>query len=281
MSMSAERKTARDRGEEPDRRTVGRQVATFYVVTLAISWVPWIALGIAQADLDSGVGSVVFVLAACGPSLAALTLRIHGHRRPTWFRTHASLRWPLVALLLAGLPAVVGAVATHLGNLDAIPHHASGTIADAGGPLGALAYTLISGPLSEEFGWRGYLQPRLRRFVRPVPAALLVGTAWAVWHLPLFFLAGTGQHDDDGLGNLPFFVLMLLALSFTIVFVSERLRGGVWAAIAAHASFNLTDALLPDPNHLARVLEVLVAIAIAVGCWRVWRGSDRARPAAT
>src|SRR6185436_4204971 len=43
------------------------------------------------------------------------------------------------------------------------------------------------GPFGEEFGWRGYLLPRLIRRVALVPALLAVGVIWAVWHWPLLY----------------------------------------------------------------------------------------------
>src|SRR5205085_48045 len=42
--------------------------------------------------------------------------------------------------------------------------------------------------LGEEYGWRGYLLPRLLP-LGEVRASALVGLLWAVWHLPLL-LAG-------------------------------------------------------------------------------------------
>jgi len=71
-------------------------------------------------------------------------------------------------------------------GVDGIPQHASSVIAGAGGPLGALAYTLLAGPLSEEFGWRGYVQPRLRRYHGRIAVTVVVGATWGLWHVPLF-----------------------------------------------------------------------------------------------
>jgi membrane protease YdiL (CAAX protease family) len=38
-----------------------------------------------------------------------------------------------------------------------------------------LAMALVTGPLAEEFGWRGYLQDKLLRYMRPLWVALTVG----------------------------------------------------------------------------------------------------------
>jgi membrane protease YdiL (CAAX protease family) len=51
---------------------------------------------------------------------------------------------------------------------------------------GALA-TFMLGPFGEEFGWRGYLLPRFVRKMGVVPALLVVGVIWGVWHWPLLY----------------------------------------------------------------------------------------------
>jgi uncharacterized protein len=44
---------------------------------------------------------------------------------------------------------------------------------------------ILGGPLEEEFGWRGYLLPRIATHTGNAVAAILVGVVWAAWHLPL------------------------------------------------------------------------------------------------
>lgn len=48
---------------------------------------------------------------------------------------------------------------------------------------------LVVGPLGEEPGGRGLLQPRLRARLPGPLAGLAVGVIWAVWHLPLLLSA--------------------------------------------------------------------------------------------
>lgn len=246
------------------RPATRRRLLEFAAVCLLLTWLPWAILGVAGADVDEGAGMLVFALAASGPSLAALVLWLrHRERRRAvvW-----SFGWPLVAILFgAAAPLVATALA---GHLSALPDHASSTIAGAGGILGAAAYTFLSGPVAEEFGWRGYVQPRLREFFGAAGTTAVLGAAWGLWHVPLFFLNGTGQHDD-GLfttQGLTFF-LGLFPLTYLMLFVSEHLRGGVPAAILVHAAWNLTEELVPplgDAAWLELVILTLLAGVVAL-----------------
>ncbi|NEU05209.1 CPBP family intramembrane glutamic endopeptidase [Clostridium senegalense] len=42
--------------------------------------------------------------------------------------------------------------------------------------------------LGEEFGWRGYLQPRLQSIFGKKLGVLILGPIWGIWHLPLCFI---------------------------------------------------------------------------------------------
>ena len=61
--------------------------------------------------------------------------------------------------------------------------------------LGSFLPLLIIGPLSEEIGWRGYALERLQTRWNALTSSLIVGLVWALWHLPLFMMVGTSQHE--------------------------------------------------------------------------------------
>jgi len=50
---------------------------------------------------------------------------------------------------------------------------------------------LISGPISEELGWRGIVLESFQRKWSPLRSTLTLAVIWGIWHLPLFFLNGT------------------------------------------------------------------------------------------
>jgi hypothetical protein len=67
-----------------------------------------------------------------------------------------------------------------------------------------------------------------------------------MWHLPLFLLAGTSQFELGLVSwqGLLFFVTFV-PVSYTIWTMSERLRGGVAAAVVVHAAGNAADGSSP------------------------------------
>ncbi len=78
------------------------------------------------------------------------------------------------------------------------------------------AFILLFGPLPEELGWRGYALDRLQAKWNALASSLVLGTAWSLWHLPLFFIEDTYQ-NGLGLGTLPFRLFMMAMLPETIL----------------------------------------------------------------
>ena len=126
---------------------------------------------IIHADLDAFYASVEVlddpslrgkpVIVGGGPDLRGVVMAASYEART--FGVHSAMplrtagRWLPPALLLGAAPAVVAAFVD--GTLDlAVAGDRTATI---GGPLMVIGFVLLTGPLSEEFGWRGYLQKRL------------------------------------------------------------------------------------------------------------------------
>ncbi|HSN23841.1 MAG TPA: CPBP family intramembrane glutamic endopeptidase, partial [Methylomicrobium sp.] len=91
---------------------------------------------------------------------------------------------------------------------------------------------LIIGPLSEEIGWRGYALERLQTRWNALTSSLMVGLAWGLWHLPLFFMVGTSQHE---LG-IPFigFLVGMMANSILYTWLYNNTKQSLWSAILLH-----------------------------------------------
>jgi len=257
-------------------RVTRRQLLLFAILCLVISWGLWLVVGITGGDVRESPTIWLFAIGASGPSLAALgaflILRRGDQPRA---RTAAPWAWLPLALVLGALPALVTSLI-----LDgaAFAASVSSVVAASGGALLFVVTYLIAGPLAEEFGWRGYLQPRLRQRFGILATTLVIGVAWAIWHVPLFFLTGTGQ-AAMGFGSLRsilFFVTMI-PLSLTYLFVSERLGGRVWSAILLHFAGNTALSLFPQTSDVAALIQTSLSVLVAVGCLVAWRVLDARR----
>lgn len=90
----------------------------------------------------------------------------------------------------------------------------------------------------EEFGWRGYLQPKLMALGYR-KALLLTGVIWGVWHWPVIAMGhnfGFGYWGEPWTG---FLVMTWFTVTAGIIIGWLTLRGGsVWPAVLAHAATN-------------------------------------------
>ena len=104
----------------------------------------------------------------------------------------------------------------------------------------AIVISLWGLPLAfgEEFGWRGYLLPKLMP-LGPRKAVLLVGAIWAVWHWPSIFMGynyGLRYWGSPVVGPL-LWVWVLLPSSVFLGWLTLR-SGSVWPAVIAHGVNN-------------------------------------------
>jgi uncharacterized protein len=100
---------------------------------------------------------------------------------------------------------------------------------------------LIGGPLGEEFGWRGYALPSLQAGNDWRMASLGLGLVWGVWHLPLFFIAGTSQ------AHIPvaLFLLSVVAMSVLFAWLVNWCTGSVVVALLLHTAINFWPSIIP------------------------------------
>jgi membrane protease YdiL (CAAX protease family) len=101
-----------------------------------------------------------------------------------------------------------------------------------------MLYSLLGGPLLEEFGWRGFLQSRVQGLLPAWVAAVYVGTMWAGWHLPLFFVQGWISISRTS------YLLMLIGLSVMMAFGFNASGKSVAVAILMHSAFNASMQLV-------------------------------------
>lgn len=89
--------------------------------------------------------------------------------------------------------------------------------------------------LGEEIGWRGWLWPRLLR-LGAVPAIILSGVIWGVWHAPLLLL-GYNYPYSSGLMSLVYMSGMCIVVGAFLGWL-RMYSNSVWPVAIAHGVFN-------------------------------------------
>ncbi len=106
------------------------------------------------------------------------------------------------------------------------------------------ALLLNQGGLLEELGWRGYALPLMLKRYSPLAAALTVGVAWALWHLPreIPMLIAGQQSMLELLGGQVLFIISCGGLSVIASYFVNITGGSVLPAIMWHGMFNYLTA---------------------------------------
>jgi uncharacterized protein len=258
-----------------------KEAYVFLGLTLAFSyfvfWGPLALLKVPAISFVSDVRGpiwaiVLFLIGPFVPSLLAifLTWRKEGEsglrslgRRILQFKL--GWRWYAVTFLIV-IAGTLGQVliSKFIGN----PFDAYVFVTQ----LGSFLPLLILGPLSEELGWRGYALDRLQTRWNALASSLIIGLVWSLWHLPLFLIPGTSQHEM----GVPFigFLIKLTSSSVLYTWLYNNTQRSLWSAILLHwlytyAAQVMSSGVVRSPlfNGLEYVPYVIIATIVVL----VWK----------
>lgn len=255
------------RGTLPGTLVAMRNVLIFLTLAFGLSWLIALPLW-----LGEGLASAFFFVVAIGimatPAIAALIV-VFFIEKPAR-RAHALGLWPLgpagrflryialaivvpVALILVALPigALLGVYPADFVTFSGFQEVLDAQLEAAGSPplpipIGVLvalqlvnvligAFINLIPAMGEELGWRGWLLPKLLP-LGVLPAILLSGVIWGLWHAPLILL---GYNYPLAPGWLGLAAMCGMCILIGAVFSWLRLRSGsVWAPALAHGAFN-------------------------------------------
>ncbi len=101
---------------------------------------------------------------------------------------------------------------------------------------------IVLAGLGEEYGWRGFLLPRLQRDHNAVVSSLIVGFFHSLWHIPLFLVEGTAQSDWAAeVGLIPAFIgysTFVVAWAVQLTWFFNNTRGSVLVVAVVHGAGN-------------------------------------------
>lgn len=224
------------------------QILAFVALAFALSWAIWWGMAAVPLSIATFGGTVLNVIALSGPSITALVLSAilgGGELRRLlggFALSRVSARWVVVALLL---PLAMIAVAIAISVLAFGAPTPVITIALVGVlALEFVRILFLGGPLGEEIGWRGFALPRLQTRRTAFSASLVLGLIWGLWHIPLYFVPGTGQFETVSSGMSPAFaigafVVWTIGLSILFTWLFNETRGSLIVVILFHTLINL------------------------------------------
>lgn len=272
----------------------GKQALIFIVLVCANSWVLWIPLVLEYRSGTTEVGDfskftlALWFLGSWVPSLLAigLTLRAKGRAgvvdlwRKIWVRKGSGIGY-LVAI---GFPLLIWWIMAlwATSSTEAMP--AIDPARWVWIPI-ALIMAIPFGPIGEEFGWRGYLQPRLLDQRGALMTGVIIGLVWSVWHLPLFWApAGTSLSGSEvTLIGLAGYTLSLIVFSVVMSLLAGPTKGSLLFPILMHATWNgepMRFLFAPMSDELAErmgleTLAVIIAglVAIAILIFKTRKGN--------
>ena len=246
-------------------------LASFVTITLAISWIIWSPLIVLGQNISPVARLILIIIGGFGPFLSAIIVTLiadgrNGFRewrkRIFKFRIGAkfyilAFLYPLILAALAyGLYLLMGGVPADFASVP--PWYLY---------LVGLVFVFFLGGGQEEPGWRGFALPKLLSKYSPFIASIIIGVIWTIWHIPLFFVAGSSQ------AGLPFEWYLPNVIATAIVFTLLYLKtsGSVLPAMVLHAGLNsvvswfpMESGILPSYAYVTIVGWTIVILLILV-----------------
>jgi len=196
-------------------------------------------------SLDPGQAAVLTLPVVFSPLVTALWLTHHAEGADAaralankFLDWRAPPLWYVVALGIFPLLAGVALLVRWLW-LDIPPQTRVDFAWNEALPL-ALFLFLFPG-VTEELGWRGFLQPRLQRQVNGLVASLGVGLTWGLWHARSLVT----EPDKYTAESYGLFLEMTVGCAVVIGWIWNHSRGSVPLAMLAHFGANVTFTFFP------------------------------------
>jgi membrane protease YdiL (CAAX protease family) len=231
-----------------------------------------IGVGIVALVLAGALPSGFLQLAAMSGSVAAIILAAIEGRKSVRELLRRALIWRVgiqwwVFALLAFAPLIVAAL--YLYNLWGGPAVDWSGVGPLASFVPLLLFLVIFAGFGEEFGWRGYLLPRLQARYSALLSTLIVCAVWALWHIVLFFVEGTGQYEwaqEVGFAAAYFtYAVALIGWSIMYTWVFNNTKGSVLLAAVVHGAGNAWAGYLDNYRGSFGNMLAFAAVLFIVG----------------
>lgn len=248
-----------------------KRVLVYVVITFALTWLYAIFLiyPIANGESLSGVPALATQLVVAAamfcPAIGVVLTRLVTREgfKNAWLKPHIKgnvktylLAWFGPAILTFAGMAVYFLIFPN--NLDLSFSYFTATLEATGAPLETLpmpigmlmlvqcVQALFLAPVlnfftcfGEEWGWRGYLLPKMKNLLPTVPMLLINGIIWGLWHAPMTII---GHNYGIGYWGFPFTGIAMMCVFCTVLgiflsYVTLKTSSCI-PAVLAHGAIN-------------------------------------------
>ena len=243
-----------------------RPIISYFCMAFTISWFGALLVVAPELLRGEGIstlqGLLMFPVMLLGPSVAGIVMTaiVNGKSglRDLFSRM---IRWRVGARRYAALlipPLLILAVLLTMKTLVSpvyTPHFF----------LMGILFGLAPGIL-EEIGWTGYVFPQMQLKYGVLPASLLLGIIWGLWHAPVVdFLGAAYPHGAYWLPFYLAFIGLIMAIRVIIVWVYSNTKSILLAQLL-HASSTGFLVIL-SPVSVSPVQEALWYAVYAAVLW--------------
>lgn len=251
-----------------------RNLLIFFIATFIWTWAFYAPIAISGNSPYTMPWMVLLIIGGAGPSIvgvAMVLLTYDKQQRGDYWRRCFSLTrisplwWAVIFLMFPIVVTVSVAIDRALGGSMPGMQQLQDLVANpAAIPLTVLI-SFMSGPWSEEFGWRGYaLDPMLKRF-GTIAGSVVLGLIWGIWHLPLYFMPAT-WHGKMGFQLAGFwtFIGVNIALALIMTWVYKNTKRSILAAMLLHFGANFTMQLIAPSSDQVEIIRVILLLGIGL-----------------
>lgn len=248
-----------------------KRILIYLVITFSLTWLYSIFLihPIANGKGLNGIPAMATQLAVAAamfcPAIGVLLTRLvtkEGFQN-AWLRPHikGNIKYYLLAWFGPGILTFAGMGLYFLlfpDNLDLSFGYFTATLEATGAPLETLPMSIgmlmivqcfqaiFLAPIlnfvtcfGEEWGWRGYLLPKMKNLLPTVPMLLVTGLIWGLWHAPLTII---GHNYGVGYPGFPFTGIAMMCVFCTVLgiflsYITVKTNSCI-PAILAHGAIN-------------------------------------------
>lgn len=137
-------------------------------------------------------------------------------------------------------------------------------------PIAAIVTgTVVSfAAFGEEFGWRGYMIPKMIKLWGLPRAIFFGGIIWGLWHAPLTVAGHNFGMDYVGFPYVGIGLMCVLCIFMGMMLTYVTIKSGsIWPAAIMHAVHNASPSILAGFTNAEKLEETVPHVAVSFGLY--------------